>query len=385
MCLGGAAEKVSLAAFSGDGTRALTSPRWPPEPALWDTRSGKLLGTLRGHRGIITCASFNAAGDRVVTGSQDATARVWDAASGEPLAVYQGHESGIISAAFSPDGARVLTTDEALRYVFSPIGDGSMQSYGYLNQETTARVWDARSGEGLFQLGGHGGKVAAALSADGKFILTASESGTGPRIWEASSGKLIARLEALWGTSSAAFSADSKRLLIVSNRVRLPGKGETGGEGSAAPRDFVSIWEVGSWKERTRLLGHGNVVHRASFSPDGALVATASEDTVARVWDSGTGELLLELRGHEGGVLTADFNPDGRRIFTTSSDGTARVWNADPRTRFAIVPVEIDGSVRSALFSPDGSRLLTLSGEVGSIWAAESGKGCPLAVLPRPQ
>jgi WD40 repeat protein len=48
----------------------------------------------------------------VLTASDDSTARLWDAASGQELRVLRGHEAPVFSAVFSPDGARVLTASE---------------------------------------------------------------------------------------------------------------------------------------------------------------------------------------------------------------------------------------------------------------------------------
>ena len=64
---------------------------------------------------------------RIITASEDTTARVWDAESGKPLASLQGHTAAVGSAAFSPDGKRIITASE----------------------DTTARVWDADSGKTL--------------------------------------------------------------------------------------------------------------------------------------------------------------------------------------------------------------------------------------------
>ena len=48
----------------------------------------------------------------MVTASVDRTARLWDAASGKELAVLQGHKDPVRSAAFSPDGAKVVTASD---------------------------------------------------------------------------------------------------------------------------------------------------------------------------------------------------------------------------------------------------------------------------------
>ena len=42
-------------------------------------------------------------GARVLTASDDHTARLWDAASGQELQVLHGHEDSVLSVVFSPD------------------------------------------------------------------------------------------------------------------------------------------------------------------------------------------------------------------------------------------------------------------------------------------
>src|SRR5262249_39419251 len=65
----------------------------------------------------------------------------------------------------------------------------------------------------------------------------------------------------------------------------------------------------------------------ATFSPDGALLITASHDQTARVWDAATGIELRSLIGHEGWVVSANIGRSGKYILTASHDGTARVWS----------------------------------------------------------
>ena len=59
---------------------------------MWDAATGKSLATLAGHEDGVTSAQFSPDGTRIVTASDDKTARVWDAATGKSLATLAGHE-----------------------------------------------------------------------------------------------------------------------------------------------------------------------------------------------------------------------------------------------------------------------------------------------------
>jgi WD40 repeat protein len=65
-------------------------------------------GTAEGHTGEVNSAIFAPDGGRILTGSDDRTARLWDL-DGKPLATLQGHTGPVESTVFSPDGGRILT------------------------------------------------------------------------------------------------------------------------------------------------------------------------------------------------------------------------------------------------------------------------------------
>jgi len=90
---------------------------WPaPLDALATQRE---VLVLRGHEGAVWSAGFSPDGTRIVTGSDDRTARVWFSDGRGQLLVLRGHEGAVNSAGFSPDEERIVTGS----------GDG------------TARVW----------------------------------------------------------------------------------------------------------------------------------------------------------------------------------------------------------------------------------------------------
>jgi WD40 repeat protein len=76
---------------------------------------------------------------------------------------------------------------------------------------------------------------------------------------------------------------------------------------------------------------HDDSINDLAYSPDGRLMATASQDGTVRLWKTENGELLSVLEGHANHVMAVDFSPDGTRLASASRDGTARIWDLGER------------------------------------------------------
>jgi WD40 repeat protein len=286
---------------------------------------------------------FSPNGKRIITISQDRCARVWDTETGQAVTSPLKHaEDGwLVAGQFSSDGNRVLTLSA-----------------------TSARVWDARSGQLLMEswkYNGHRG--VAQFSQDGKYIVTASGLGPNGRaqVWDALSGRTITEpLKHHWRVISAQFSPDGERIVTT------------------AEDRTARVWDATSSQALTKPLEHNGWVNSAQFSPDGTRIVTGSGDSTARIWDVKSGQPLAGPLKHSGPIFSAQFSPDGKRVVTASEDETARVWDArsgEPLTE----PVKHDDSVTSVQFSPDGKRIITVSKEgTVRVWDIPSaGPQCP--------
>jgi WD40 repeat protein/serine/threonine protein kinase len=76
----------------------------------------------------------------------------------------------------------------------------------------------------------------------------------------------------------------------------------------------------------TILDAHTAALNMVIYSPDGAIIATASDDRTVGLWKA-DGTLTHKLVGHTDEVWRVVFTPDSKRVMSSSKDGTARIWD----------------------------------------------------------
>ncbi|MGV9642905.1 nSTAND1 domain-containing NTPase [Streptomyces sp. NPDC003514] len=123
---------------------------------------------------------------------------------------------------------------------------------------------------------------------------------------------------------------------------------------------------------RAVLRGHGEDVNAVAWSPDGARLATASDDGTIRVWNGERPADPVVLAPDGGGsrVQSLAWSPDGRHLAGGSRDGTATVWDVGTGAEAGVLTGHGD-AVEGVAWAPDGEWLATASSDrTVRIWDA---------------
>jgi WD40 repeat protein len=242
------------------------------------------------------------------------------------------------------------------------------------------------------------------LSRDGELIATLA--GKRVTLWDTATGKETHRLEAETELDEGEFSADGTKFAalgrhravilwdvktgIIRRAVpKLPAK-VAEGRSLQRPFDFdeevstfglspdgkilvaaffgshipLRFWDTATGKELRTVKRSDDSLRRIVFSPDGRLIALASQHGL-RLLQASTGKELWHLPVFGNQLIRIAFSPDGRTL-AGALVFTVKLWDVATGREIAPVPEHRDG-VGFIQLSPDGTTVTTSGQATGGI------------------
>jgi WD40 repeat protein/serine/threonine protein kinase len=377
------------------------------------------------HEGAVNVAHFSPDGRRVVSASDDRTARVWDVSTAQAVTPPLAHPHSVTTVNFSPNGLWIATTcaDGLARIWDSKTGAQlglavpqnersskrpsmpALQFHPSSRRFVTAsnhvaQAWDTVSGTPV----GPALVASARLNQvqyhpDGSRILGVCQDGLA-WIWDAQTGKPVfppwAHDRVL---QSGEFSPDGTRVLVldelrsaylwdvsagrqISAYLTHPSRDSLvmGAFCPSAPLFLtlgfdsqIHFWNSDTAQASWPRIERGGNLTTVQFSHTGTQLVANSFDGVAQTFDFRNGEPTSPVLHHGGVVLFAEFSPDDQTVLTACQDGAVRIWRWNPNpVKFQIAA---GPGLRGIAPSPDGGSFLTFgTGQPVELWDGVSGK-----------
>lgn len=353
-----------LTKLGGDRFQLWNVADWTPMRTL----------TLSGHTGNIVCLAYSPDGTRILTGSDDRTAKLWDADTGSDIRTFWGHSNQVDSVAFAADGSKVLTGSLNDKYArlwhvvpsapsllghLSPVTALAL-SWDAATSLVTAHVngevniWNTADGSLLSTFSNSGTTITSvAISPDGGLVMAGTESNE-LYVWRTVDQSPVPNRAAhLAPVRAVAFSADGSAYLTA---------GEDG---------WATLWDIQT-SDSITWFPHSAPLYSAAISDDGRYVLTGDGDGIGHLWDASTGAEIRSIPGHAGAIRSVAISANGDLALLGSDDTSATLWDATDGTRLQAFTGH-GGPVNSVMISPNGRKVVAASDDGVFIWDASDG------------
>ena len=299
----------------------------------------KVIRTLKGHHGWITCLAFSPDGSQLAVAGEHGQLRVWDL-NAEPEALPRllpGHIGVVYSVAFNDDGSVLASAgaDQAIRLWDLSTPDSNRELTGHKgavlsvafnrdssllasgSADNTVQLWNLAAREPTNRvIGRHNDKVCRVVFNNVGSLLASAGADRTVQVRRIPNGGLQQTFNSYSGRiTGIAFSPDDE-LLASADWVE----------------DSLTIWNLTDGNADTIdgvscSCGQAEWVLDVAFSPAGVLASTGACDGSIRRWESSTRRMMPQLIGHKGPVSSLAFSSDGKLASGGGRDHAVHIWS----------------------------------------------------------
>ncbi|MCH5376638.1 MAG: WD40 repeat domain-containing protein, partial [Planctomycetes bacterium] len=368
---------------------------------VWRIADGSLVSVFRGQEGLIRSLDFSRNGARLLTASDDGTAREWLVSSHGAVPVIDRH--GQTEVKLSPDGLRLVTW---------AYGTPTAELRRFPSTDTVAEITP-------------GGDITSAVFSSDAARLGVATSGHQLAIYDAADGHLLQNIKVPYDSFHFGFDTEAIHVIVIDRNgaATLQFRIDNGVQTLSIPtgeynlhtlsptgdrlfaysraRSEGQLWNLNTGETVTKITGDGGM--NPNFDPSGRklLVWSNQRPIAPRLYDAETGEKVGEVPGlrqpatktyfisnGEQFIIETDnnhlhffdsrttarlqriqltgstfgfqrVNHDFTRLLSQSSDKTLRLWDLSSGKQLAVL---IENAYGSGTFSPDGKQLVTWDG-----------------------
>ncbi|PVH94506.1 serine/threonine kinase receptor associated protein-like protein [Periconia macrospinosa] len=293
---------IHFSALNKDDQYYIISACKDGNPMLRDGITGDWIGTFLGHKGAVWQARLSSDATLAATGSADFSAKVWDTHTGEALHTLS-HNHIVRAVAFpNQEAPQILATggmEKKLRIFDLSRNDNSTSAQ--------ATPFSYEIGAGV-----HTGTIKSIVwASDPNILITAAEDKK-IRWWDLRQQSTIGEyaVEGVVGTCELDnTSADGVLSVAAGKSVYF--------FNSLSPASLIK--SIKTDYEIASVAMHSG---QRKFVTGGS----NQNDTWVRVWDFDEEKELETNKGHHGPIWSSSFSPDGKLYATGSEDGTIKLW-----------------------------------------------------------
>ncbi|MBP7552215.1 MAG: caspase family protein [Spirochaetes bacterium] len=246
-----------------------------------------------------------------------------------PIINYQlGHAVNLSSAALSNNGKLVLTG-----------------SY-----ENTVKLWDVATGKLLKTLKGHKGYLVSLSFSNDDTMIVSVDSYRNIKVWDINSGKILYDFKNIDFSGYVCFAPDDKGIFyagygkvflydletqkIIRSYIddddynaKISVSYNKKTIATVGTERRIILWDIATGKQIIKIFGHNSEIQDVVFTKDDKHVITCSRDKTIKMWDIKTGKEVKSFSGHDDYIWSINLSKDGKYLVSSGQDKTVRLWD----------------------------------------------------------